>query len=152
MRTIPHRRAGIFPYRRVVSDGLIWAFGQTILLPNEPKFLVVDTDQDSRFFLSRTLLRKFPSAILVECQTNQAALRQAADAELSAVIVHRTLTGSAEELIPQLRAARPDIVIIWVSSVIPTTDYQSIGADRFLASAEWLRIGTVTAEALAERH
>src|SRR5689334_8942562 len=62
---------------------------RTIMI-SAPEFLVIDDNRDSRFLLTKTLLRKFPDAVLHECETSAAALEAVQRLNLTAIICHRT--------------------------------------------------------------
>ena len=53
------------------------------------KFLIVDDNSDSRFLLVKTLLRKFPQAILQETQDGESSIALTRSQSLDAVVVHR---------------------------------------------------------------
>jgi CheY-like chemotaxis protein len=115
------------------------------------KILVIDTDADGRFFIGRTVARKFPSVVIVECQNRESAEREAQDPNLSAIICHKPLEISGPEMVSNLRKLRPTLPIILVSNVDRDAEAVAAGADRFLPFEEWLRIGTVLQELLTER-
>src|ERR1043166_9105229 len=80
-----------------------------------PKFLVVDGNADSRFLLVKTLLRKFPSAIILETHEGEAAAGLMRDESLDAAIVHRAAEIDGLSLIRRLRELHPTIPIVMVS-------------------------------------
>jgi CheY-like chemotaxis protein len=148
------------PYSADARNGLV--FGCNCLLthvPTDPektflamtalRILVIDTDQDGRFFIGRTIARKFPHVVIVECQTQQSAEAEARDPTLSAIICHKALEITGPEMISALRKIRPKLPMILVSSVDREAEARAVGADRFLPFEEWLRIGTVLQELLA---
>lgn len=113
------------------------------------RFLVVDENTDSRFLLVRTLMRKFPSAVVQECQSGETATTLAGTERLSAVICHRTFEYDGVTLVRLLRHVNADVPIIMVSGIDRSNEALSAGATRFLNYDEWLRVGTVVAEAMA---
>ena len=115
------------------------------------QFLVIDDNADSRFLLVKTLLRKFPSAVLHECQSSAAALVMAKTAELSAIISHRTTETAGIALLRELRAINPQVPLVMVSGVDRRELALAAGADRFLLYDEWLRVGTVVEELVSTR-
>src|SRR5688572_26067407 len=63
-----------------------------IVFPGMPphfKFLIVDDNPDSRFLLVKTLLRKFPQAVLKETQDGESSVALARSEPLDAIVVHR---------------------------------------------------------------
>ena len=54
-------------------------------MPAPLKFLVIDDNADSRFLLVKTLLRKFPTAVIHECQSSEAAFEMAKTEDLAAI-------------------------------------------------------------------
>jgi CheY-like chemotaxis protein len=116
------------------------------------KFLVIDDNADSRFLLVKTLLRKFPSAIVHECQSSAAALVMAKTNDLSAIISHRTTETAGIALLRELRQINPQVPMVMVSGVDRRELALAAGADRFLLYDEWLRIGTVVDELVNARN
>lgn len=108
-----------------------------------PEFLVIDDNRDSRFLLSKTLLRKFPEAVLHECETSAAAREAVRTLPLSAIISHRTSDTPGLELLLELRALNRNVPIVMVSGMDRQAAALAAGADRFFLYDEWLRIGTV---------
>ncbi|HVU33215.1 MAG TPA: response regulator [Opitutaceae bacterium] len=112
-------------------------------------FLVIDDNAESRFLLVKTLLRKFPSAIVQECQQLESALELAAQNTLTAVVVHRVTEAGGLAIVPKLREANPTVPIVMVSGIDRRSPALAAGADEFLLYDEWLRIGTVVASLIA---
>lgn len=119
-------------------------------MPLFPRFLVIDGNSDSRFLLVKTLLRKFPSAVVEESHEAEAAIRLASKCSHDAIVTHRAVDLSGLELLARLRKANPTIPIVMVSSIDRREGALASGANDFLLYDEWLRIGTVVA-ALMER-
>jgi CheY-like chemotaxis protein len=115
------------------------------------KFLVIDDNADSRFLLVKTLLRKFPTAVIHECQSSAAALAMAKTADLAAIISHRTTETAGISLLRELRQINPTVPMVMVSGVDRHDLALAAGADRFLLYDEWLRIGTVVDELVLAR-
>ena len=111
-----------------------------------PQFLVIDDNRDSRFLLTKTLLRKFPDAVLHECETRDAAFEIVRSRKLAAIISHRTSDTPGIELLQELRTASPEVPIVMVSGVDRADAALVAGADRFFLYDEWLRIGTVVGD------
>lgn len=112
------------------------------------KFLIVDDNADSRFLLVKTLLRKFPQAVLQETQDGESALALTRSQGLDAVVVHRAAEVDGLTLVRTLRQANPAIPIVMVSGLDRTKTAIEAGATTFLSYDAWLRIGTVVAELL----
>jgi len=120
-------------------------------LANRPRFLVVDHNCDSRFLLVKCLLRKFPDAAIDETDDGDLAIELVRHADITAVISHRTTEQLGVELVAAFRAVNPAIPIVMVSGIDRTPPAIAAGADRFLLSDEWLRLGTVVEELLHKR-
>jgi DNA-binding NarL/FixJ family response regulator len=116
-----------------------------------PVFLVVDHNCDSRFLLVKCLLRKFPNAVVQEAKDGDSAIKMARRGGLTAIISHRTTEMLGVELVEKFREADRTVPIVMVSGIDRTQPALAAGADRFLLYDEWLRIGTVVQELLAER-
>ncbi len=113
------------------------------------RFLVVDDNADSRMLLSKTLMRKYPEAVVLECQHGDTAVAIAQLERLNAIVAHRTYDYDGETLIALLRRVNPRVPIIMVSGYDRSTRAISAGADAFLNYDAWLQIGTVVSEAMA---
>jgi CheY-like chemotaxis protein len=117
-------------------------------LPPLPRFMVVDDNPDSRFLLVKTLLRKFPAAVVQECQHAETAISIAQTETIAAIVTHRTAEVAGVEVVRGLRAANPSVPIVMVSGIDRRMAAIAAGANAFLLYDEWLRIGTVVAELL----
>jgi DNA-binding NarL/FixJ family response regulator len=111
-------------------------------------FLVIDHHRDSRFLLVKSLLRKFPRAVIIEAEAGEHALKLARRRDLAIVVTHRTQEFIGTELVAQLRAINPDVLIVMVSGIERTAPALAAGADAFLLYDEWLRIGSVVKQLL----
>lgn len=112
------------------------------------KFLVVDDDVDNRFLLSKTLIRKFPNAVLVECRSAEAAINILRNEALDLVVAHRSFEADGPELIRLLHDAAPHVPIVAISSVDNATPTVAAGAARFRLLDEWLLLGNTAVELL----
>ena len=110
------------------------------------KFLIIDDNPDSRFLLVKTLLRKFPQAVLQETQDGESALTLTKAEGLDAVVVHRAAEVDGLTLVRNLRQANRAVPIVMVSGIDRTKSAIEAGATTFLSYDAWLRIGTVVAE------
>ena len=118
---------------------------------DSPKFLIIDDNADSRTFLRRTLLRKYPGAVVVECHTGDTAIAMLRAERLSAVVAHRTFDYDGETLIQVLRQADPKVAIVMVSGADKRAVARKAGADAFMPFDAWLTIGSVVADSIAAR-
>jgi CheY-like chemotaxis protein len=112
------------------------------------EFLVVDDHLDNRYLLTKTLSRKFPGAVLVECQEMASAVAAAMRSTITAAIVHRTSDADALALIHALRAANAKLPILYVSGGSGAAVALRTGANAFLPYDEWLRVGVAVEEML----
>jgi CheY-like chemotaxis protein len=113
------------------------------------QFLVVDDNADSRFLLVKTLLRKFPQALLQECQDSDVALNAARNPNLDTIVAHRAADVDGTTLIRMLRKTNPTVPIVMVSGLDRSGAAAEAGATVFLNYDEWLRIGTVVGDLLS---
>ncbi len=118
-------------------------------MPSLTQFLVVDDNADSRFLLVKTLLRKFPQAVIRETQDATAALTVAGSDRPAAVVVHRAADVDGITLLRRLRDANPTVPIVMVSGIDRSQVAVAAGATTFLNYDAWLRIGSVVADLLA---
>lgn len=112
------------------------------------KFLVVDDNSENRFLLSKTLLRHFPHAALIECQSVDTAVRLLRNETVDLIIAHRCAELLGAELIQALREVNEVVPIIAVSGVDRRQESLAAGATRFHSLDQWLLIGAVAAELL----
>jgi DNA-binding NtrC family response regulator len=114
------------------------------------RFLIIDENADSRFLLVKTLLRKFPTALLQECHDCDTATHTAQTDKLTAIVAHRTFECDGITLIELLRRVNPTVPIVMVSGIDRTPRALAAGANAFLNYDEWLRIGSVVSDVLAK--
>jgi DNA-binding NarL/FixJ family response regulator len=114
------------------------------------KFLVVDDHADGRSLINRTLLRKFPTAAIVECVDATTAMDLVSTDHFDAAIVHRAGEVPGVELVQFLRHLNRDLVILMISGRDQTEAAFAAGATRFMNYDEWLMIGTVMTELLTK--
>ena len=123
-------------------------------MASDVRFLVVDDNADSRMLLARTLMRRFPESVVLECQHGDTAIRIAERERLGAIIAHRTFDYDGETLIALLRRVNPEVPIIMVSGYDRSERALAAGANAFLNYDGWLNIGAVVAnimESAAEK-
>lgn len=114
------------------------------------KILVVDDDDHSRFLLGKTLLRRFPQLVVLECiQGTSAATAIAFDPPDLAIVRSAQDMGRVEivRALRQLAAELPLVVIAATDDVAA----REAGATRCLPADDWLQIGAVVSDVLAER-
>lgn len=119
--------------------------------PTIPVFLVVDFQRESRFLLVKTLLRKFPQAVIRECEDAEQAVQMARTQDIACIVTHRTFETAGAELVRQLRDVDPDVPIVMVSGIDREKAALDAGATSFLSYDEWLRIGTIVDRHMARR-
>jgi CheY-like chemotaxis protein len=115
------------------------------------RFLVIDDNTESRMLLVKSLLRKFPTALVQECQDGDTAVAIAEADTLNAIVAHRTYDYDGATLVGLIRRTRPDVPLVMVSGHDHGPRAHQAGADAFLHSDEWLRIGSVVADVMAAR-
>lgn len=116
-----------------------------------PIFLVVDFQRESRFLLVKTLLRKFPRAVVCECDDAEQAVQMARTQDVACIVAHRTFDMSGADLVRALRDVDPQVPIVMVSGIDREQAALDAGATSFLHYEEWLRIGTVVERHVAVR-
>jgi CheY-like chemotaxis protein len=112
------------------------------------KFLLVDNVAENRFLLATALLRKFPRAIIEECQHSAPALAAAAHEHPTAIAVHCADDMDGIDLVARLRRLNLTVPIILLSSRESCPEAITAGASMFLNHRAWLRLDTVVEEAI----
>lgn len=107
-----------------------------------PRFLVKAAAEEERMLYRRTLLRKFPEAAVIGCDSIPAALAAATAGPLDGALVHFNATPEAVEFLQALRRTHPTVPIIALSGVDRATKALTAGATRFVLAGEWLTVGT----------
>jgi DNA-binding NarL/FixJ family response regulator len=109
------------------------------------RFLIIDSDAGARFFVSRTLLRYFPQAVVQECQDLDTAVELVRSLPLgqhgTVVIAHQTVQADGRQLIKALRTAHASVPVVWTDEPDQSKWAESVGATRFLDRKAWLLIG-----------
>lgn len=117
------------------------------------KFLIIDNNSRGLLYVSKTLLRHFPEAVVQECQDLNTAIglvrELSADEHQTVVIAHRTLQADGRHLVAALRAVHPSVPIVWMSDPQDERLAQSLGATRFLDKDAWLVIGSMVEDLVA---
>lgn len=142
---MPHhgtRYPEVSRYQSRESYGIVEAMSEV------PEFLLIDDNADNRFLLAKTLIRKFPNALVQECQDSEPALVAVRRASLTAAIVHRAGDVDGFSLIEMLRKARPTLPILYVSGADRRSKAFEVGATAFLDYDAWLRVGAVVEDML----
>ena len=111
-------------------------------------FLLVELNPEGVDLLSRTLSRKYPGSIILARQHVADAIQVAAMHTLDAIIVHRAIETSGEELVRLLKVAQPTTPVVMISSVDRSSEAAEAGADSFLLYDAWLMLGGVVADLL----
>ena len=115
------------------------------------QFVVVDNHPDNRFLLTKTLKRRIPDAVIIECQDSDTALSAVTGAAVAAVVVHRARDLGGILLIEQLRGANATVPILCVSGVDLKSEALKAGANAYLPYDAWLRVGSVVAELISSK-
>ena len=114
-----------------------------------PQFLVIDFHAESRYLLVKTLVRKYPGAVVHECDDAEKSVALARAVNFRAIITHRTFDVAGVELVKLLRNADPHVPIVMVSGIDREAEVLVAGANAFLLYDEWLRLGVVVEQVVA---
>lgn len=118
-------------------------------MPETLQFLVVDFHAESRFLLVKTLLRKFPGAVIHEADEAEQAAEVARRIRCQAAVAHRTFDVSGAELVKVLRRIAPQMPVIMVSGFDRAEEALAAGAHAFLPYDQWLRLGALVESVIA---
>lgn len=114
------------------------------------KFLVVDDVPDNRFLVSKSLLKRFPTSIVQECEESTPAIAAAQHDRLSAIIVHRGRDVDGPTMVALLRRVNPSVPIVMVSGRESCPAAIEAGANAFLNYESWPRIGALVDQTMEE--
>jgi len=114
-------------------------------------FLLVDDSPDGRYLISKTLLRKFPRATIIECRTAESAFAALAKEMPSLIVAHRTYEFNGIDLLRELRQRAPGVLILMTSGIDRRELALQAGADAFYTYDEWLMVGSHVAQLLMTR-
>jgi CheY-like chemotaxis protein len=115
------------------------------------KFLVIDDNGEIRAAIAAMLLRHFPNAAVVECQSAVKAAQILQPMDVTLVVAHRTHEYIGPGLIRELRQTDAGVPIIGVSSSDKRDLTLAAGATRFHAVEDAASIGSAAAELLRGR-
>jgi DNA-binding NtrC family response regulator len=115
-----------------------------------PIFLIIDHNAEGRMLIGRTLRRKYPNAILQECDTLEAALTALRESRIDAVVSHRAIGYDGVTTLQMIRYAQPAMPIVMVSGVDRAKEAHAAGAE-FIRFDAWLTVGSVVERLLQER-
>jgi DNA-binding NtrC family response regulator len=111
-------------------------------------FLVIDENPDGRFLLSKSLLRTFPHAAVVECQSADTAFRELRSRKIAAILAHRTFEYEGVNLVREIRKVNPSVPLIMTSGIDRREQALAAGATCFFNYDQWLTIGPFMADLL----
>src|SRR5438105_4712126 len=120
-------------------------------LPVHQIFLVVDHNADSRLLLTKPILRRFPGAIMQECETMEAALAALQRTAIDTIVSHRVIGYDGATTVQMLRRVNPHVPIVMVSGIDRAREAYAAGATVFVNFDAWLTMGAVVEQVLRER-
>lgn len=112
------------------------------------RFLLVDENLDGLFLLNKALLRTFPRAVMIECESAASAFAVLRKEKIAAVISHRTHEFDGASLVREMRKIHRTVPIIMTSGFDREKLALEAGATRFFNYDQWLTIGPFVAELL----
>lgn len=118
-------------------------------VPLSPKILIVDDVNDSRALVVRTIMRKFPAAVVQEYQDCSTAMVAAGAGNFDVIVAHRAVDLDGLTLVRMFRKVSPQVPILMLSGIDRTEAALEAGATRFHNYDAWLLVGTVIAEMLS---
>jgi hypothetical protein len=113
------------------------------------QFVVVSDSEEERMLYARTLLRKFPAAVIVECRVDAAALMLERAADFTGVAVHFGSSPEIRAFVENLRQIARQLPIVSLSGFDRSIDALAAGTSRFLPADQWLMLGVVMQDLLA---
>ncbi len=117
-------------------------------------FLILDDDKDTRFLTRHALERAFPRAIVIECESTEAALRSAEGRTFDGVITdHHLGARGGDEFVRELRARGVRCPIVMVTASCDPKTFQrayDAGAAHVFADEDYDIVGFFRARFSAE--
>ena len=108
------------------------------------KILLLDTSDTGRARLVRTLLRKFPKAVVLECRDASTATKIAPSEGVDVAVVHCTWEMNCDQIIREMRRVAADVPVLVLSAEVPGENRG--GKVRYLDNEQWLLVGNTVAE------
>jgi DNA-binding NtrC family response regulator len=124
--------------------------GFVTLMVQPHKLLVIDFNTDSASLLVRSLVRKFPAAMVRLCGDLGTTTEAIGAERFDAIVLHRTEEVTGIELIRAIRALDANVPIVAVSGIDRTAAAMAAGANAFMLYDQWLNIGSVVRELIDE--
>lgn len=114
------------------------------------KILVVGDDDHTRFLIAKTLLRRFPQVVLLECIKGSSAVTTATFEPLDLVVVHRADDMSGLDIVRALRRVLPGLPLVLIGAE-DRMDALAAGATRCLSKEDWMQAGSIASEIISEK-
>lgn len=108
------------------------------------KILLLDANETGRARLVRTLLRKFPKAVVLECCDAGTATQMAPGECVDVAVVHCTWEMNCDQVLREMRRVAPDVPVLVLSAEEPGESRG--GKVRYLDNEQWLLAGNTVAE------
>jgi CheY-like chemotaxis protein len=114
------------------------------------RFLLVDDVAENRLLITKTILKRFPNAVVHECQDAATAVAVAAHEHPSAVVAHRTAEVDGATLAAMIHRGNAAIPIV-VMSGRPTQKTTLLGVMAVIGWDEWQTTADILAEIVGAR-
>jgi CheY-like chemotaxis protein len=114
------------------------------------RFLLVDDLAENRLLITKTILKRFPNAVVHECQDAATAVAFATHEHLSAVVAHRTAEIDGETLAAMIHRGNAAIPIVLISGR-PSQTTPLIGVMAVIGWDEWQTTADILAEIVGSR-
>ena len=115
------------------------------------KFLLVEANAAGGDLMERTLSRQFPQAEFVRCDQLPEAIRALEMGGVDAIVVHKAVGASGEEVIRELRAIDATLPIVMMSSIDRTASAREAGATFFHPYDAWITLGSALDRVMRDR-
>jgi hypothetical protein len=116
------------------------------------RVLVAADHVNERVLYARTIVRKFPAALVAECDLAAVPRWSAGEAQFDAVVLHFNGTPEAHAAVAAIRRWPRALPVIGLSGVDRGPQAIAAGVTRFLLADQWLMLGPVLGEEVERQH
>lgn len=113
-------------------------------------FLIASANEDERILYRRTIARKFPAALVMDCGLVAVQKLEDWNVKFDAAVIHFNGTPEAHAAVTHLRNLNKKLPIVALSGLNRAAEAIAAGVTRFLPAEEWLMLPNVLTSEIAK--